>query len=370
MKLLRIAPFLLPLVFLTACTTPEAGNREVTTLTYVLREDDELHRLRLKLTQMETERTKDQLTFETEHLAWKKKELELTTRNAELELELAKAKTDLVALKKQQAEQEGAAEALAKLQAEQAEIDQQTEREKARIDQSRAEQEELAAEKTRKEAEQAALNKELEASSALPTAGTIQGTLKVASRNGDARFSQVMVRLERGNEKVTPPPHTHTVDMVNKKFLPKFLIVRPGDQVLFKNLDPFKHNVFSLSPGNQFDLGLYDADTTPGYTFKEQGVVKVYCNVHPEMACFVMVTDNPWIYQTDGSGQYTFDDLEPGTYTLYAWSIRGDYEKEVEVKAGQTAQLDFTIDGSRYKGPQHKNKFGKDYPNRARNERY
>ena len=313
--------------------TPEGG-REVTSIRYEEQQDDELLRLKQTVRRLEA-----QLEIE-----------KLKTETAQLQLEKVKL---------EQSVQQQAAEEQAKAAAEAA---------------NRASQ--LAAEQQEKDAQRKAMEEKLAAVEAdhsptkPSTQGVLKGTLQVASKSGTANVSNVMINLERDGAQVTTTPQTHTIDMANKAFSAKFKIIRPGDRIVFRNLDPFKHNVFSLSNGNKFDLGLYEAGTAPGYTFETEGVVKVYCNVHPEMACFIMVTNSPWIYTTDKSGNFSFDDLEAGTYTVNAWSVRGAYKKEIDVIPGKTARLDFTIDGSQYTGPKHPNKFGKSYPNRARNERY
>ncbi len=154
---------------------------------------------------------------------------------------------------------------------------------------------------------------------------------------------------------------THNVEMSDKKFRPKFLLIRVGDTVRFKNLDAFQHNVFSLTGNNKFDLGTYGRGTEPTHTFAHPGVVKVYCNIHPDMACFIMASAHKWGAVTDAGGEFDLSGLPPGKYTLKAWSVRGEAEAEVEVLSGQTAAANLEIDGSRYKRKQHRNKHGKRY---------
>ncbi|MGH7675760.1 MAG: hypothetical protein ACREMV_10870, partial [Gemmatimonadales bacterium] len=43
----------------------------------------------------------------------------------------------------------------------------------------------------------------------------------------------------------------------DKLYVPRVLVVPVGATVRFPNHDPFRHNVFSVSEPNQFDLGLY-----------------------------------------------------------------------------------------------------------------
>lgn len=360
------------LLLAAGCRTAPQGSREVTTMTYETREETEIARMTAKIARLEDQRVIEQLVFDSRRLQWEKSQLDAATREGELKLEVSHLKDEVAQLQRELAQVKGEQDLLIRLEMQQKEIAALRAKEEKALEEARIQAAAVEAQRRAQEQERLALERKMAeaAEATAATVGQVKGTLKVAAKVGEANFSQVMIRLTQEGKNAPLPRARHTVEMSDKKFLPKFLMVRPGDEVVFRNLDPFKHNVFSLSESNKFDLGLYESGTAPGYVFEKEGLVKVYCNVHPEMACFVMVTDAPWIFQTDGTGQYSFDALEEGHYTFYAWSVRGDYEKEIFVKGGQTLKLDFTIDGSRYSGPAHSNKFGKAYPNRARNERY
>jgi plastocyanin len=67
------------------------------------------------------------------------------------------------------------------------------------------------------------------------------------------------------------------------------LKVKVGDVVLFKNLDPYFHNVFSLSDAKLFDLGSYPQGQSRSVTFDKVGKVEVECAIHPQMKLTVEV---------------------------------------------------------------------------------
>ena len=77
-----------------------------------------------------------------------------------------------------------------------------------------------------------------------------------------------------------------------KRFLPRVVVVSRNRSVSFPNVDPIYHNVFSVSGGNRFDLGLYRSGASKQKEFSEAGLVRVYCNIHPQMVGFVMVVDS------------------------------------------------------------------------------
>ena len=79
------------------------------------------------------------------------------------------------------------------------------------------------------------------------------------------------------------------VGQKDKQFTQKALTVKVGDSVVFKNEDPFAHNVFSLSDSKTFDLGSYPKGQSKTVTFDKPGTVEVECAIHPGMQIVVEV---------------------------------------------------------------------------------
>jgi plastocyanin len=149
----------------------------------------------------------------------------------------------------------------------------------------------------------------------------------------------------------------------HKSFLPRIIAVPKNAAVDFPNVDPIFHNVFSVSPGNRFDLGLYRSGTSKPNIFHEPGLVRVYCNIHPQMVGFVMVVDSSFVALTGKDGAFRFQGVPPGPYTVKVWHEEGgEMQLPVQVRAGADAALTFTLDASQFKSQPHKNKYGKDYP--------
>jgi len=77
----------------------------------------------------------------------------------------------------------------------------------------------------------------------------------------------------------------------DKRFAPHILAVAAGTEVSFPNRDPIFHNVFSLTPEDKFDLGLYRKGAAKSVRLTTPALVRIYCNIHADMAAFVMVLD-------------------------------------------------------------------------------
>jgi hypothetical protein len=151
--------------------------------------------------------------------------------------------------------------------------------------------------------------------------------------------------------------------MKGKAFIPRVVAVPVGGTVEFPNEDPIFHNAFSVSGPNRFDLALYKRPKTGAQTFQHPGVVKVYCNIHPQMSAVVMVVDNPYFTKVQADGTFTLENVPAGRHRLKAWHERaGEAAVEVTVAdRGAATAPTLRLDATTYKRQQHKNKFGKDY---------
>jgi plastocyanin len=193
-------------------------------------------------------------------------------------------------------------------------------------------------------------------------AGTVTGRVEVLDKGGRlvSDASDVVVYLEGGAAKSQPVKAS--IVMRAKAFMPHVLVVPVGSTVEFPNEDPILHNAFSLSGANRFDLDLYKKPKSGSFTFQQPGIVRIYCNIHPQMSAIVVVRDNPFFTKAARNGSFTIDGVPAGRYTLKAWHERGsEVETEVAVPAAGQAEASLRLDTSRFKRVQHKNKFGKDY---------
>ncbi len=212
----------------------------------------------------------------------------------------------------------------------------------------------------------AALLLPLAAPAAAPAAET--GSLRVLvevrdARGGRERAPSAVVWLPGSVAPERRPKQPPRLAQHDKRFEPRVLAVPAGTTVEFPNYDRIFHNVFSLSSNATFDLGLYRNGDYRPYTFKTPGLVKVYCNIHPQMAAFVMVVDGDLVALTGPDGVARLEGVPPGRHEVRVWDERGGEKSEtVEVAAGAPASLDVLLDGSRYRESPHKNKHGKDYP--------
>jgi plastocyanin len=109
------------------------------------------------------------------------------------------------------------------------------------------------------------------------------------------------------------------LDQRNLTFDPRVLAVRVGTTVEFPNNDRVFHNVFSFREGKRFDLGMYPVGSLRRVTFDKPGLSRIFCNIHPNMAAYVMALDTPYFAVSDQSGGFTIGPVASRTYTYHAW---------------------------------------------------
>ena len=195
-------------------------------------------------------------------------------------------------------------------------------------------------------------------------AAVVTGKVAFLTRRGQRPVvNETLVWLDALGKTPKRPTGTFTMTTRSKEFLPHVLAVPTGSTVTFPNEDPIAHNLFSLTPGNTFDLGLYRRGAGKAQKFENPGVVNVYCNVHPNMSAVVHVMSTPYYAFADASGNYSFD-VPPGKYRLSAWNEQGgsavaDIDVKPDGKVGGATLL--TIDGRNARSGQHTNKFGQPY---------
>lgn len=161
------------------------------------------------------------------------------------------------------------------------------------------------------------------------------------------------------------------VSLDARQFRPRVSVVPVGSTVNFPNLDPFNHNVFSLSTPNDFDLGLYGRGEAHERRFTRPGLVRLFCNIHPRMTGFVLVRDNGWFAQPGADGSFTIPNVPPGAYTLKVWHERAaEYTQPITVRAGGLTGVAVVMDASGFQFVQHKNKYGQEYGSGSTRERY
>ncbi len=207
--------------------------------------------------------------------------------------------------------------------------------------------------------------------SVIAEAAELRGTVELVDKKGreERGVNTTIIYYVPESTAESAPPEEFEMVTVRKDFLPHVLAVPQGSTIRFPNEDPILHNVFSVSGENRFDLGLYrKGDEGKEHTFEEPGVVQIFCNVHHDMAAYVMVLDTPYFTSPNRDGTFSLEGLPAGSGTLHVWHERAEsYTLDLELPVTDPLEIKMVL--TRVRIPKHRNKFGKPYPRRSR-ERY
>lgn len=165
----------------------------------------------------------------------------------------------------------------------------------------------------------------------LALAGKIKGTVKVKGLRTPANVLVYLTKAPSGSVDLSKT--NFVMDQRNLEFRPHVLPVLVGSTVQFPNNDQVDHNIFSMSRTKKFNLGSYKPGDSKTVEFDKPGIVELRCDVHAEMAAYILVMKSPYFAVTDKKGNFQIpdanylqqagledlSDLAPGKYFIKSW---------------------------------------------------
>ena len=199
------------------------------------------------------------------------------------------------------------------------------------------------------------------AGTALAAAADLHGQLELTGRGARGTdLSAAVVTFEPAAGARAPAPRTVVVETRDKSFSPRVLAVPRGSRVRFPNRDRILHNVFSVSRGTAFDLGLLGEGPGAEAVLEQPGLVRIFCNVHHGMVAYVLVVDTPHYATPDAGGRFRLAGLPAGRGELTVWHEQAEpATRELTLPAPGPVRLELEI--ARPRVPRHLNKLGKSY---------
>jgi hypothetical protein len=145
---------------------------------------------------------------------------------------------------------------------------------------------------------------------------------------------------------VAPPPGPVPLKVVQRDatFEPHVLPIVVGTMVRWPNEDDIFHNVFSMTETQDFNLGFYKKEVVPEVRFDRLGRVDIFCAIHTNMHCIILVLPNPFFAMADGHRRFVIKNVPAGTYRLKAWHERVPPSvRDVVVPAEGEVKVNFVL---------------------------
>jgi plastocyanin len=173
-------------------------------------------------------------------------------------------------------------------------------------------------------------------------------TQDIVLRSADGGLANAFVSLQGSFPKTPVPTQSVVLDQKGCVFVPRVIGTRVGQTLEVKNSDSTGHNVHSMSTkGNAFNTGQPLAGMTNKFPLKATDVVmRVKCDIHSWMVAWVGVVPHPYFAVSGADGSFTIQRVPAGRHTIQVWhEAYGVLKMTVDVKAGQTATVDFAYTG-------------------------
>jgi plastocyanin len=170
--------------------------------------------------------------------------------------------------------------------------------------------------------------------------------------NSDGTLRNVFVYVKAGlpaGQTYAPPAEPAVLDQHGCTYRPHVLGIMVGQPLQILNSDGTLHNIHSLAKGSkQFNIGMPTKGMKVTQKFTaEEVMVRVKCDVHPWMECWMGVLNHPYYSVSGDGGTFELKNLPAGTYTIEAWHEKfGAQTQSVSVTAGQPVEANFTFQPS------------------------
>jgi plastocyanin len=150
-----------------------------------------------------------------------------------------------------------------------------------------------------------------------------------------------------GSALTTPATTVPIFDQKNCMYTPHVLAMDVGQTFKVTTSDQTTHNIHPLPNALTGNIP-WNQSQPPGAapvekSWKAAEVIPVKCNIHPWMNGWYVVVKGPYA-TTDENGNYTINNVPPGSYTVTAWQeTYGTQTQKVTVAAGAAGAANFTF---------------------------
>jgi len=171
----------------------------------------------------------------------------------------------------------------------------------------------------------------------------------VVSTNGALQNVVLYISEGLSGNAFQPATTVPVFDQKNCVYTPHVLAMDVGQTFKVTTSDQTAHNIHP-NPNPMTGNIPWNQSQPPGAppvekSWKAPEFIEVKCNIHPWMHGWFAVVKGPYA-TTDENGNYTINNVPPGSYTVTAWQETfGTQTQKVTVASGAAAKADFTFKG-------------------------
>jgi len=117
-----------------------------------------------------------------------------------------------------------------------------------------------------------------------------------------------------------------------------------GQRLIVHNNGSAAGNFYSVSDGNEFDLGSIPAGGRGEYTIQSGGLIEILSASAKDPVAQVYAATSRWVALTHSDATVDFTDLPPGQYKIYSWHPRlPGTEANVTLSPNQVAKVSIKV---------------------------
>ena len=150
--------------------------------------------------------------------------------------------------------------------------------------------------------------------------GTVYSENFKMAKNGS--MAEALVYLKNVKYSGGVPSEPAVLDQKGCIYVPHVFGMMAGQELLIKNSDATLHNIHSMPKVNkEFNFAMPKVVKKKKSTFAKSAPDHFYikCDVHPWMKTWVLVSDHPYYAVSDENGNFSIDNIPPGSYEVVCW---------------------------------------------------
>jgi plastocyanin len=163
-------------------------------------------------------------------------------------------------------------------------------------------------------------------------------------------LANVFLYIKKGLEDrhFAPPADSVVIDQKGCWFEPRVLGIQVGQTLHVTNSDPLTHSIHPRAIINR-EWNQNQPEGAPALNRKftqREIMVPVKCNIHSWMRAWIGVVEHPYFSVTGTDGNFEWQHVPPGTYTIGAWhEALGAQEQTITVPASGKVEINFKFKG-------------------------